>query len=417
MHYVFPFCSSIITTLILTLIPSLIHSKTLDSDIEVLHFLKESIDPVSITSSSFLNTWDFNIDPCDNTGGHFLGIICTIPLDNSTSRITVVDLDGMGYDGFIPPEIGNLSELTILDLSKNNFRGPIPYSIFTLSKLTTLSLSDNFFTGRIPIESRRLMQLEILDLSNNRLFGSIPTAVSAMRSSTYLGLANNRFSGRIPDLHGLWQLSTLDLSGNRLHGNLSHFPTNLRTLSLSHNKLSGNIFSITELKELRTLDLSDNLFSGAIADGILTLPKVTRINVSVNSFTAINVVNFYSQETQLQILDAHRNRLRGHLPLNLVSIENLTTINLGHNNISGQIPIEYGEKLGVSWRSLFLESNFLVGRLPHQFSDRAMRITGSLASNCLTCPRDVPLCRGGQRPALECPKETDLSSENLLPRI
>lgn len=163
-----------IFTIFMTLIPMFVHSKTLDSDIRALRSIKQAVDPISISASSFLNTWDFNFDPCENSGPHFLGILCTIPLNNSSSQISTVDLEGEGYDGLLTPGIGNLTELTSLNLSKNMFRGLIPNSITNLKKLTRLVLSDNFLSCNIPAKFNTLKRLETINVSRNRLSGSIP---------------------------------------------------------------------------------------------------------------------------------------------------------------------------------------------------------------------------------------------------
>ncbi|KAK2973664.1 hypothetical protein RJ640_017036 [Escallonia rubra] len=396
-------CLNTITiAIILTLIPLFAESRTLGSDVQVLRAIKQSIDPVSITSSSFLHSWNFNTDPCESMGANFLGILCTIPQDNSSSRITVIDLEGDGYEGFLTPAVGNLTELTVLNLSNNKFRGPIPSSVSKLVKLTRLLLADNFFSGSLPPRINRLKKIGSLDLSRNRLSGSIPGELSGFRSLTLLDLSNNEFSGRIPILAGLWQLNTLDLSSNQLYGTLPQLPQNLRTLLLGHNLLSGHISSIRRLENLRTLDLSDNRFSGSIDHEILTLPELSRLNVSVNRFTTMEVIRFSDSATQLQVLDVHANRLHGRLPVTLVTYGSLTTVNVGSNLFSGRIPPEYGERLGRPWRNLFLDHNFLVGGLPPQFTNSVVRIRGSLAHNCLSCPASVQLCHGGQRAAAEC---------------
>lgn len=141
---------SMILAIVLICSLTLVHWLTLQTEIEVLSALKSSIDPNTIPPSSYLSTWDFLADPCESTGAKFLGILCTIPLDNSTSRIISVDLDGAGYDGFLTPLIGNLTELTSLDLSRSRFRGPLPDTIFNLKKLTRISVAGNFFTGGFP---------------------------------------------------------------------------------------------------------------------------------------------------------------------------------------------------------------------------------------------------------------------------
>lgn len=384
-------------------IPWFIQSVTLRSDIEALQSLRNGIDPNLIPPSSFLNTWELEADPCDSTGGIFLGILCTEP-QNNISRVSIIDLDESGYDGFLSAAIGNLTELTTLQISNNKFRGPIPISLYNLQKLNTLSLSRNFFTGSLPREIQRLKRLNSLDLSDNSLSGSIPERISMLRSLNFLSLSNNQLTGQIPNLSNLWQLNTLDLSSNNLHGTLPHLPLHLRTLILSHNGLSGHISTLGAMPSLKTLDLSDNRFSGPITGEIVTLPNLNRINASLNSFSVVEVIQIPGGESQLQVLDVHGNSLSGRLPLNLVTYGNLTEVNLGSNQFSGQIPVEYGGKLGGEWRSLFLDHNYLVGTLPSEFTDGGgAYVRGSVAQNCLTsCPLNVRWCRGGQRSASRC---------------
>ncbi|CAO2821657.1 unnamed protein product [Amaranthus hypochondriacus] len=380
---------------------TLVHSATLSSEIDVLRALKEGIDPNSIPSNSFISTWDFSVDPCESTGSHFLGILCTIPEDNSSSRITTLELDGAGYDGFLTSNIGNLTELTLLNLSKNKFRGPIPDSMTKFSKLTTLIISDNFFTGSLPEGLKRLKRIQQLDVSRNKLTGLIPNWITNFRTLESLKISSNGFSGRIPNLAGLWQLHTFDGSNNQLFGILPQLPTSLRTLSLSHNVLSGSIHSVSDLLNLRTLDLSDNRFSGRIR-GIVNLPQIITLNLSVNWFTELQVPRFSVDLTHLQVLDVEQNRLTGHLPGNLATMDKLTAIYLSHNQLSGPIPRAFGARIGAPWRHIFFDHNFLVGGLPAEFSAQNVKVTGSLAHNCLKCPRNVSMCDGGQRPVPEC---------------
>ncbi|KAJ6420551.1 hypothetical protein OIU84_027983 [Salix udensis] len=294
-----------------------------------------------------------------------------------------IDLDSAGYDGFLTPSIGNLTELTSLSISKNNFRGPIPETIANLQRLTRLSLPQNLFTGRIPQGIINLKHLEILDLSQNHLSGKIPAAITTLRSLVQLSLSNNALSGKIPDLSGLWQLNTLDLR---------------------------HISPVSVLKRLTALDLSDNRLSGLVRQEVLTLPLVVRINISSNQFTEMEAIPYPGEDLQLRVLDAHANRLRGRLPISLVNIANLSSIDLSHNQFSGRIPSEYGAKLGSSWKSLFLEDNFLIGNLPPQFVNGTAAVRANLAHNCLRCPPNIRFCRGGQRTNSECAGQLDHST-------
>lgn len=395
-----PFALYPVLTIILCFVPSPVHSATHGADTHALREIRRAIDPNSISPSSYLKTWDFTVDPCESSGSKFLGVLCRFALDNSTSRVTAIDLDGIGYDGFLSPAIGNLSGLDTLNLENNNFRGPIPDTIGNLKKLIRLDMSGNFLTGVIPAQLFALKNLVHLDVSRNKLSGIIPTGISGFRSLTYLSLADNGFEGTIPDLTGLWQLSTIDLSNNQFFGDIPLLPVSLRTLYLPHNILSGHITPLRRLRFLRRIDVSDNRITGFISRDVLSLPNLVHLNISFNRFTTLEVDNYSWDETQLQVFDAKGNHFHGHLPVNLVTFRNLTVINLANNQFSGSVPKEFGAKLRGSWRILYLDHNFLRGVLPSQFS-RA-RIRGSLANNCLSCPSNVVLCHGGQRPTREC---------------
>ncbi|KAF2606665.1 hypothetical protein F2Q68_00045124 [Brassica cretica] len=209
-------------------------------------------------------------------------------------------------------------------------------------------------------------------------------------------------NGRIPALNGLWKLQVLELGNNHLFGMLPKLPTSLRTLSLCYNSLAGRISPLHRLKHLVSLDVSQNRFSGTIGHEILTFPEISRINVSFNQFISIEVIQVIGMETHLRILDAEGNHLQGPLPLNLATYGNLKDINLRSNMFSGDIPRIYGKRLENSWRSLYLENNYLTGTLPVEFQRISKQIRGSLSNNCLQCPKNVTICQGVQKPKSQC---------------
>ncbi|KAE8076411.1 hypothetical protein FH972_015066 [Carpinus fangiana] len=188
------------------------------------------------------------VDPCESNGEQFLGILCSNPLDNVSSRVIAIDLDGIQYDGFLTPSIGNLSELTTLNLSKNKFRSTIPETISNLKKLTTLSMAYNYLTGTIPDSITLLKNIEHLDLSGNMISGSVPV------------------------------------------------------------NISGHVSPVKKLKNFMKLDVSDNRFLGLINDYILSLTQLVYLDVSDNRFERIETTNLSEEETQLQLLDAENNQ-------------------------------------------------------------------------------------------------------------
>ncbi|XP_039033831.1 receptor-like protein kinase, partial [Hibiscus syriacus] len=338
---------------------------------------RTSVDPNMIPPSSYLTTWDFSADPCETSGSKFLGILCSFPQGNSTSRITALELDSVGYDGFLPPRIGTFTALTTLELIGNRFRGSVPETIKNLNKLTRISLSGNF-TGGIWTWIYRLKKLERINQSGNQLSGRIPARISKLRRLTHLTLSNNELSQRIPSFYALENLQILELDSNMLIGSLPKLPPGLTTLRLSHNKLTGHITSLVNLKHLISIDLSDNWFSGPvfffirIDDLIKNLPLRGPL-----SYAEPPARSFTGQVGELREISS----------------------NLSHNQFTSEIPMGYGQRLGRPWRTLFLDHNYLSGRVSVEFGSAVVRIRGSLANNCLRCPLRIPLCRGRQRPA------------------
>ncbi|TYK15325.1 putative leucine-rich repeat receptor-like protein kinase [Cucumis melo var. makuwa] len=87
--------------------------------------------------------------------------------------------------------------------------------------------------------------------------------------------------------------------------------TELSALSLKNNSLSGNVFSFTSNQKMKTLDLSSNAFDGSIPVSLVSL-------------------------SSLESLQLQNNRLTGSIPeLNQSS---LALFNVSNNNLSGFIP-------------------------------------------------------------------------------
>lgn len=105
-------------------------------------------------------------------------------------------------------------------------------------------------------------------------------------------------------------LDSLGLVGNMNVNALNKF-TELSAISLKNNSLSGNVFNFSSNQKLKAIDLSFNTFDGSIP---LSL-------VSLNS---------------LQSLQLQNNRLSGSIPeLNQSS---LAVFNVSNNNLNGSIP-------------------------------------------------------------------------------
>ena len=148
-------------------------------------------------------------------------------------------------EGYIPPELGNLSRLYSLTLDKCGIKTELPRELGNLTNLTILSLYQNYIYGKIPEELGNLSKLEWMDLSSNSLTGAIPEKLYEAKNLGYLFLNQNKLSGRIsPKIDNLLNLNELVFSHNKLTGPIPvslGCLTQLNLLNLFNNKLSGYI--------------------------------------------------------------------------------------------------------------------------------------------------------------------------------
>ncbi|KAJ3677282.1 hypothetical protein LUZ60_003006 [Juncus effusus] len=368
-------------SLLHTLSPFILTSSlTLSSDSSALLSFKSAIAPGSIPPFSCLATWNFSVDPCQFT----CGISCIQVQQNS--RISTITLDPAGYSGRLSNSLSNLTFLSHLHLANNAFYGPIPASLFSLPSLKSLVISSNYLSGWIPSLVTNSSSLQKLDLSHNSLIGSIPLS-----------------------LNSLSNLQTLDLSYNQLNGQMpDSFPPNLIELALRGNSINGSLkkSSFVPLKSIEVLELAQNQLEGKIEEWLLLLPSVQQVDLSNNTFTGLVVQSpQVSGTSQLVALDLGFNQIEGTIPVQLAMFESLTSVSLRYNKLKGAIPKEfYDAKKGVSFRRLFLDGNFLSGKVPGAFL-QMKDFAGSFGDNCLKdCPVSMAVCSPAQKPDSVCKK-------------
>ena len=283
-----------------------------------------------------------------------IGVWDGVTTGGTPERVTNLNLKGKGLDGQIPSAIGGLTGLTTLDLSDNNLSGELPAQLSGLTALTTLKLGDNSetenrnqLTGEVPSWLGHLSQMVTLDLSGNEFDGTIPSELGSLNYLSHLYLAGNQLEGGIPSsFGGPGNWLDLDLSANRLEGSIPTL-TVIDTLDLSGNQLIGPIPSIggfsgpTEL-----LDLSDNQLTGSIPDAwgaqATGSPPTTKLG-------------------GLKRLRLSGNQLTGQIPAGLGNMTALMELDLGENDISGNIP---SLTALAALEELFLNENDLTGVFP-----------------------------------------------------
>ena len=202
-------------------------------------------------------------------------------------RVIRLELPKNQLNGWIPPELGNLSNLKELDLNENMLSGEIPPELGKLVKLEVLDLYSNQLSGQIPPELGNLESLQWLRLYVNRLSGEIPPELGSLASLKNLQLFKNQLSGEIPlELGNLINLEVLSLPDNQLNGEIPPELGNLdslRNLNLNDNQLSGEIpLELGNLDSLEDLDLSGNQLSGEIPSALGKLVKLEELVLAGN---------------------------------------------------------------------------------------------------------------------------------------
>ncbi|KAK4410456.1 protein STRUBBELIG-RECEPTOR FAMILY 6 [Sesamum angolense] len=223
---------------------SSINADTDPADASALNILYTSLN-----SPQQLTNWNANGgDPC---GESWKGITC------SGSRVTEINISGLGLTGNMGYQLDKLTSVTTFDISNNNLGNQIPYQL--PPNVQRLNLAGNGFTAGLPYSISQMTSLKYLNVSHNQIQGQAAISFSSLTALSTLDFSFNSMTGDLPQsLQSLTSMKNMYLQNNNYTGNidvLGNLP--LENLNIENNQFSGQIPE--QLKNIH-LQSSGNLF-------------------------------------------------------------------------------------------------------------------------------------------------------------
>ncbi|XBH61655.1 hypothetical protein VPH35_116052 [Triticum aestivum] len=344
-------------------------------------------------------------------------------LSNCTNLITV-DLKSNHFNGELTKvNFSSLLSLRNLDLLYNNFTGTIPESIYSCSKLAALRISGNNLHGQLSPRIASLKSLTFLSLGFNN-FTNITNTLRILKNfaqrknsslfsfvslSSSLPLArsgNDNFKGEsMPEdeiVDGFQNLQVLSIASSSLSGNIPLWLsklTKLEMLFLQDNQLSGPIPGwIKNLNLLFHLDISNNYITGEIPKALMEMPMLKSDRIAPRLDPRAFELPVYGTPSRQyrthiafrKVLELGNNNLTGEIPPEIGQLISLHSLNLSSNDLSGKIPISICNLTNLS--ALDLSNNNLTGAVPSALSSLHFLSRFNISYNDL----EGPVPSGGQ---------------------
>jgi len=321
---------------------------------------------------------------------------------------SIVDLN-LGYNNLtsLPNWLVNFDTLVNLNLSGNPFKrieGSVMFILTNMCSLRSLDLSSSMpIFGGLGLGQGNYLgcggyDLEVLVLRGSGIKDSLPSWFGQLSNLNILDLAMNLFYGPIPSSFGnLLALRTLDLSDNQLHGSIpATFGrlSSLGLLDLSNNHLNGSIpESLGQLRNLVTLRMVNNSLTGIISEiHLQNLSNLIEFEIGYNNLDVKTESNWKPPFKYLQVLGMAYNNVT-HFPQWVQTQEQLFTLDISNNQISGNIPKDFGHHLPNLYR-LNLRTNLMEGSIPDSLCKMESLFILDLSENRFS--GTIPNCWGRQ---------------------
>jgi Leucine rich repeat N-terminal domain/Leucine rich repeat len=397
-----------LTTLVLPLLVTIINTSFIsdgcfEAERDALLTFKAGLyDPHNLIMSAWHGQHCCNWSgiTCDDITKHVvkLNLMNRYDQHSSSSSSSYLDRTSDALTGELNPTLLSLRHLTHLDLSKHDFSNlSIPKFIGSFQHLVYLNLSFSYFRGVIPCELGNLSRLQFLDLRGSQ----VPPQIGNLSNLQYLSLGYNSYplSGNNSQswLVHLSNLKYLDMSDVSLSNtfdwsiinnkhilrtlilprcSLSNIPndlshvnlTSLEKLDLSYNSFNATLPNwLWNLTSLLYLNLGSNEFHGSIPRALTNLASLNYLNIGENNFEHI-FLELISELNTLRSLDLSSLGIGGNIADLIKKLDpiwhNLEVVNLGGNNISGNLSSSIALMRNLS--TIDLTVNSLYGHIPSE---------------------------------------------------
>ena len=236
--------------------------------------------------------------------------------------------------------------------------------------------------------------------------GEIPAELGSLTRLVELDLSDNFLSGKIPfQLNNLTKLETLNLRGNYLEGPIPIPPP------------EGEGTTLGSLSSLKALDLGQNKLNGGISAELVKLRNLEELRLDGNELSGALPVQWGNG---LKVVDLSRNDFTGGIPAGLAELPNLEELRLDWNELSGILPVQWGGML----RNVSLIWNKLDGEIPEALGTLANLETLALGHNnfrgCIPVSLRSKVTGAEQRsphpPLPNCPTQGELDADRAALR-
>nr|KJB74272.1 hypothetical protein B456_011G284300 [Gossypium raimondii] len=302
--------------------------------------------------------------------------------------------------GSIPPSLGNLSSLEELSLWTNSLSGVIPEAIGQLTNLSVFLVEENAISGTIPFTMFNLSNMRSFDIGGNNIQGTLPSDLAiTMPYLEFFSAWKNQISGKIPiSISNASNLNILQLNENRLIGNVPYLEKldKLANLLLGPNHLGNGregdlnfLCSLINNTKIETIDIQTNNFGGVLPECISNFSSTLLFLVIENNKILGKIPDGIGNLINLQVLRVSQNQLSGPIPLNIGRIQKLNRFDARYKFLTGTIPHSIGNLTGLghcqNLLTLGLSYNNLSGSIPPQvLALSSLSILLNLSSNYLT---------------------------------